>query len=150
LNDHLVGFEDEFELLFLPRGLLVELGAEALGALALAFGFAVEGEGPAFLKQPASRAARLFVEPDRKVECNDDVGKVDAGARIGLISAHPIANAKAAHAHVEQQLIVVIGFPPCRKRRSHRGQQGSGGDGQGDYSPAQSGKKRLHGRCRSG
>lgn len=45
LNDQLVGFEHQFELLFVPGGLLIQLGAEALGALALAFGFAVEGGG---------------------------------------------------------------------------------------------------------
>ena len=48
LNDHLVGFEDQFELLLLRSGLLIQLGAEALGALALAFGFAVEGGGGQF------------------------------------------------------------------------------------------------------
>ena len=43
LNDHLVGFQDPFEWFLGGGGLRVELGAQALGALALAFGFAVEG-----------------------------------------------------------------------------------------------------------
>ena len=45
LDNHLVGLEDEFELLLLRGGVLIELGAEALGALALAFGFAIQSGG---------------------------------------------------------------------------------------------------------
>ena len=41
-NDHLVGFEDQFSLLFVRRGLLIQLGAEALGALARHLDWALE------------------------------------------------------------------------------------------------------------
>ncbi len=45
----MIGFEDEFELWFLRGGLLIELGAQAVGTLALALGGALGGGAQQFL-----------------------------------------------------------------------------------------------------
>src|SRR5262245_24758777 len=41
LQDHLVRFQRQFQLMLLRGGLLIQLGAQALGAFPLAFGFTV-------------------------------------------------------------------------------------------------------------
>ena len=43
LDDHLVGFQSQFQLRLLGGGLLVQLRAQPLGALALAAGFPIQG-----------------------------------------------------------------------------------------------------------
>ena len=82
--------------------------------------FAVEGECAALLEQPASCAARLLVEPDRQIECHDDIGQIDADAGIGLIATDTVAHAVLADANIEQQCIIVAGLPTAGKRRRSR------------------------------
>jgi len=53
-------------------------------------GHSIDRQRVTFVKRPAGCAARLFVEADGNVECNDDIGEVDAGARGRRIAAHTV------------------------------------------------------------
>lgn len=83
-------------------------------------GIAIEGETLILRKEPPGCAARLLVEPHRQIERQDQVGKVNADARRGLVTAKGFAQPVLAAAQFQQKRIVFAGMPGLRLGRNGR------------------------------
>ena len=71
----------------------------------------VDGQRLAFREDPASCAARLFVQSKRNIHGDDDIGEIHAYTGIGLIASDAIPDPIIARPEVEQQRIIIAGGP---------------------------------------